>query len=339
MALLSMAIQKRGEDAISFTGSQSGIITNDRHFDARIIEVRPHRVEDELAPRPRRHRRGLSGNELQARDHHPRAAGGSRHDGAWPWRRRWGRSHAEIYSDVDGVYSADPRQVSEDARSTSRRSRYEEMQDAWPSAGAKVLHAEGRRVRAQGGHHHPRALHLPARPARQTVVRDARGARRARQARWSVPQGGWRSITLEGDGRAFTGSCSLTARAGRSLEGAFSAIERPGSQQGSFWAVIADVARVGRALRRRPRRAAGALIEEGLKASSAWCTARASPGGGTIPALAAAVEALRDPLRDPRVLTTPLRLSALVPDDASGRRGGPRRSTTRLVEGLTGSVL
>ena len=38
MALLSMAIQKHGVDAISFTGSQSGIITNDRHFDARIIE-------------------------------------------------------------------------------------------------------------------------------------------------------------------------------------------------------------------------------------------------------------------------------------------------------------
>ncbi|MBZ0120505.1 MAG: aspartate kinase, partial [Sandaracinaceae bacterium] len=39
MALLSMAIQRRGCDAISFTGSQSGIMTNDRHFDARIIEV------------------------------------------------------------------------------------------------------------------------------------------------------------------------------------------------------------------------------------------------------------------------------------------------------------
>jgi aspartate kinase len=49
MALSAMAIQKRGLDAISFTGSQSGIITNDRHFDARIIEVRPHRIEDELA--------------------------------------------------------------------------------------------------------------------------------------------------------------------------------------------------------------------------------------------------------------------------------------------------
>ena len=48
MSLLSIAIQARGLDAISFTGSQCGIITNDQHFDARIIEVRPHRIEDEL---------------------------------------------------------------------------------------------------------------------------------------------------------------------------------------------------------------------------------------------------------------------------------------------------
>jgi aspartate kinase len=49
MALLSMAIRDLGGDAISFTGSQAGIITNDRHIDARIIEVRPFRVQDELA--------------------------------------------------------------------------------------------------------------------------------------------------------------------------------------------------------------------------------------------------------------------------------------------------
>src|SRR4030081_3839339 len=51
MALLSMAIRELGGDAISFTGSQSGIITNDRHVDARIIEVRPFRVQDELSRR------------------------------------------------------------------------------------------------------------------------------------------------------------------------------------------------------------------------------------------------------------------------------------------------
>src|SRR5688500_2734159 len=49
MALLSMAIRELGGDAISFTGSQSGIVTNDRHVDARIIEVRPFRIQDELA--------------------------------------------------------------------------------------------------------------------------------------------------------------------------------------------------------------------------------------------------------------------------------------------------
>src|SRR3954454_2086834 len=49
MALLSMALTSLGIDAVSFTGSQSGIITNDRHFDAEIVEVRPQRIWDELA--------------------------------------------------------------------------------------------------------------------------------------------------------------------------------------------------------------------------------------------------------------------------------------------------
>src|SRR2546428_9263133 len=48
MALLSMAIHEAGEDAISFTGSQSGIITDDNHQAARILEVRPQRIEAEL---------------------------------------------------------------------------------------------------------------------------------------------------------------------------------------------------------------------------------------------------------------------------------------------------
>ena len=48
MALLSMALQELGVPAISFTGSQSGIITNDAHSQARIVEVRPYRIQDEL---------------------------------------------------------------------------------------------------------------------------------------------------------------------------------------------------------------------------------------------------------------------------------------------------
>jgi aspartate kinase len=52
MALLSLAIRELGGDAISFTGSQSGIITNDRHVDARIIEVRPFRVRSTARSAP-----------------------------------------------------------------------------------------------------------------------------------------------------------------------------------------------------------------------------------------------------------------------------------------------
>ena len=49
MALLVMALHELGEQAVSLTGSQSGIITNARHSGARIVEVRPFRVEDEIA--------------------------------------------------------------------------------------------------------------------------------------------------------------------------------------------------------------------------------------------------------------------------------------------------
>ena len=48
MALLCIALSDLGIEAISLTGSQAGIITNDRHNDAKVIEVRPVRVQDEL---------------------------------------------------------------------------------------------------------------------------------------------------------------------------------------------------------------------------------------------------------------------------------------------------
>ena len=48
MTLLTMAIQKLGIEAISFTGSQSGIITENRHQGARILEIRPSRIIDAL---------------------------------------------------------------------------------------------------------------------------------------------------------------------------------------------------------------------------------------------------------------------------------------------------
>jgi len=136
MALLSMAIQKRGCDAISFTGSQSGIMTNDRHFDARIIEVRPWRVEDELARRRVVIIAGYQGMSYK-REITTLGRGGS-DTTAIAMAAALGAERAEIYSDVDGVYSADPRVVP-DAEHLPELT-YEQMQEI-AEAGAKVLNS------------------------------------------------------------------------------------------------------------------------------------------------------------------------------------------------------
>lgn len=111
MALLSIAIQALGEDAISFTGSQSGILTNDRHFDARIIEVRPHRIEDELARGRIVIIAGYQGMSYK-REITTLGRGGS-DTTAVALAAALEAERCEIYSDVDGVYSADPRVVPE----------------------------------------------------------------------------------------------------------------------------------------------------------------------------------------------------------------------------------
>ncbi|MDF2697905.1 MAG: Aspartokinase [Labilithrix sp.] len=111
MALLSIAIHARGEGAISFTGSQSGILTNDRHFDARIIEVRPHRIEDELARGKIVIVAGYQGMSYK-REITTLGRGGS-DTTAVALAAALGAERCEIYSDVDGVYSADPRVVAE----------------------------------------------------------------------------------------------------------------------------------------------------------------------------------------------------------------------------------
>ncbi len=111
MSLLSIAIQARGHDAISFTGSQSGILTNDRHFDARIIEVRPHRIEDELARGRIVIVAGYQGMSYK-REITTLGRGGS-DTTAVALAAALLADRCEIYSDVDGVYSADPRVVPE----------------------------------------------------------------------------------------------------------------------------------------------------------------------------------------------------------------------------------
>ena len=137
MSLLSIAIRELGGDAISFTGSQSGIITNDRHVDARIIEVRPFRVQDELARGKIVVIAGFQGVSYR-REITTLGRGGS-DTTAVAMAAAINADYCEICSDVDGVYSADPRVVP-DARRIGTMS-YEEMQEM-AEAGARVLNAQ-----------------------------------------------------------------------------------------------------------------------------------------------------------------------------------------------------
>ena len=137
MALLSIAIQARGFEAISFTGSQSGILTNDRHFDARIIEVRPHRIEDELA-------QGriviIAGNQGMSYKREITTLGrGGSDTTAVALAAALEADRCEIYSDVDGVYSADPRAVPGAAHLPELS---HEMLQEMAECGAKVVCAQ-----------------------------------------------------------------------------------------------------------------------------------------------------------------------------------------------------
>ncbi len=136
MALLAMALQARGIEAISFTGSQSGILTNDRHFSARILEVRPVRIEDELERDKVVIVGGFQGMSYK-REITTLGRGGS--DTTAVALAAALSADCEIYSDVDGVYSADPRVVPEAQRIESIG--YEEMQDL-ALHGAKVLNPQ-----------------------------------------------------------------------------------------------------------------------------------------------------------------------------------------------------
>jgi aspartate kinase len=137
MSLLALAIRDLGEEAISFTGSQSGIITNDRHADARIIEVRPFRIEDELGRGRIVIVAGYQG--VSYRKEVTTLGRGGSDTTAVALAAALRADRCEIYSDVDGVYTADPRLVPEATRLPSISCG--EMQEL-AEAGAKVLNAQ-----------------------------------------------------------------------------------------------------------------------------------------------------------------------------------------------------
>jgi len=164
MALLCMALNEMGIDAVSLTGSQAGIITNDRHNDAQVIEVRPFRVQDELAKGKVVIIGGFQGVSYK-RDITTLGRGGS-DTSAVALAAALDADRCEIYSDVDGVYSADPVVVA-DARHLPEIS-YPGMQEM-STAGAKVLNAHAVQFAKQ------KNIALYARstfePGRETVIR------------------------------------------------------------------------------------------------------------------------------------------------------------------------
>jgi aspartate kinase len=136
MSLLSMALHERGFRAVSLTGSQAGIITNDRHNDAQVIEVRPFRVQDEMAKGKVVIIGGFQGVSYK-RDITTLGRGGS-DTTAVALAAALDAERCEIYSDVDGVYSADP-SLEPQARHLPELS-YPVMQEM-STVGAKVLHS------------------------------------------------------------------------------------------------------------------------------------------------------------------------------------------------------
>jgi aspartate kinase len=135
MALVSMAVNDRGQEAVSFTGSQSGIVTDASHTRAKILEVKADRIKEELE-------RGrvviVAGFQGVSRDREVTTLGrGGSDTTAVALAAALGAAECEIYTDVDGVYTSDPRIVPE-ARKIPRLS-YDEMLEL-ASLGAKVLH-------------------------------------------------------------------------------------------------------------------------------------------------------------------------------------------------------
>ncbi len=135
MALLSMAIIDAGAQAVSYTGSQAGIITDTEHGQAKVLAVRGDRVKESLASGAVVVVAGFQGVSADTKDITTLGRGGS-DTTAVALAAGLGAEMCEIYTDVDGVYSADPRVVPE-ARKLAEVS-FEEMLEM-AATGGKVL--------------------------------------------------------------------------------------------------------------------------------------------------------------------------------------------------------
>jgi len=136
MALLAMAIKRLGDEARSYTGSQAGMITDEKHGSARIVEVTPGRVRQALDHGAVAIVAGFQGFNRITGDITTLGRGGS-DTTAVALAAALGADVCEIYTDVDGIYTADPRVVPTAQKVDVVTS--EEMLEL-AAAGAKVLY-------------------------------------------------------------------------------------------------------------------------------------------------------------------------------------------------------
>ena len=136
MALLAMAIKSMGIEARSYTGSQAGMITDARHGSARIVDVTPVRLREALDEGAIAIVAGFQGFNRDSRDITTLGRGGS-DTTAVALAAALGADVCEIYTDVDGVFTADPRVVPR-AHKIDRITSEEMLELA--AAGAKVLY-------------------------------------------------------------------------------------------------------------------------------------------------------------------------------------------------------
>ena len=136
MALLSLAINSLGAKSRSFTGSQAGIITDEVHGNARIAEVTPGRIREALDAGDIAIVAGFQGFNRESKDITTLGRGGS-DTTAVALAAALDADLCEIYSDVDGVYTADPRVIP-----TARKLDAIDVESMLElaAAGAKILH-------------------------------------------------------------------------------------------------------------------------------------------------------------------------------------------------------
>lgn len=136
-ALLSMALAAKGKEALSLTGSQSGIITSNNHFDAEVVEVRPKRILGAFAEGKVAIVAGFQGMSL-AGDITTLGRGGSDVT-AVALAGALGAKHVEFFKDVGGVYDRDPKRFPNEAHLLKELSYAQAFQ--LMSSGAQVLHS------------------------------------------------------------------------------------------------------------------------------------------------------------------------------------------------------